>query len=238
MMAAIKAAQNKENQVTLIEKNDKVGKKLFITGKGRCNVTNSKDIGEFFENIPRNKEFLYSALYTFTNENLMDFFKSKGLELKVERGNRVFPLSDKATDVINVLKGELERQNVNLLLNTKVVDLFMEGSSIKYLLTNKGEIRGDWYIFTGGGVSYFGTGSDGTLHILAKKTGHKVTELKPSLIPLVLKDSYIMDLQGLSLKNVRFTLMNKNKQEFSDIGEMLFTHYGISGPLPICVFLL
>lgn len=231
MMAAIKAAQNKENQVTLIEKNDKVGKKLFITGKGRCNVTNSKDIGEFFENIPRNKEFLYSALYTFTNENLMDFFKSKGLELKVERGNRVFPLSDKATDVINVLKGELERQNVNLLLNTKVVDLFMEGSSIKYLLTNKGEIRGDWYIFTGGGVSYFGTGSDGTLHILAKKTGHKVTELKPSLIPLVLKDSYIMDLQGLSLKNVRFTLMNKNKQEFSDIGEMLFTHYGISGPL-------
>ena len=231
MMAAIKAAQNKENHVTLLEQNERVGKKLFITGKGRCNVTNSKDISEFFENIPRNKEFLYSALYTFTNENLMDFFKSKGVELKVERGNRVFPKSDKASDIIGVLQGELARLHVDLRLNTKVMDVEMEGSRIKGLVTSKGEIKGDWYIFTGGGASYYLTGSNASMHDLAEKAGHKVSPLKPSLIPLVLKDTFVKELQGLSLKNVRFTLREKKKTVYTDIGEMLCTHFGISGPL-------
>ena len=230
IMASIRAAE-KGHQVVLLERNEKIGKKLFITGKGRCNITNEKDISEFFENIPRNPEFLYSALYSYTNEQLMTFFRERGLELKVERGHRVFPASDKSSDVIDALRNELIKQHVDVQYHTLVKDVILEKDRILELVTNKGSISGDWYIFAGGGCSYFGTGSDGTLQNISGKIGHSVYPMTPSLIPLVAKETFVKDLQGLSLKNVRFTLKVKNKEVFTDIGEMLFTHFGISGPL-------
>ncbi len=231
MMAAIKAAENKDNEVTIIDRNDRLGKKLAITGKGRCNVTNAKDISEFFEHISRNKEFLYSAFYSFSNENLMDFFVKRGLELKTERGQRVFPVSDRAYDVITVLSNELEELGVQFSYKTEVEDAIVEEKAIKYLVTNRGNIYGDVFIFAGGGASYQGTGSDGKIHKVIRKIGHKVYDLRPSLIPLVLKENFPKDLQGLSLKNVAFTLTDSKKEIFYDIGEMLFTHFGVSGPL-------
>lgn len=230
IMASIRAAE-KGHQVVLLERNEKIGKKLFITGKGRCNITNEKDISEFFENIPRNPEFLYSSLYSYTNEQLMTFFRERGLVLKVERGHRVFPASDKSSDVIDALRNELIKQHVNVQYHTLVKDVILEKDKILELVTNKGSISGDWYIFAGGGCSYFGTGSDGTLQNISGKIGHSVYPMTPSLIPLVTKETFVKDLQGLSLKNVRFTLKVKNKEVFTDIGEMLFTHFGISGPL-------
>ena len=230
IMASIRAAE-KGYQVVLLERNEKIGKKLFITGKGRCNITNEKDISEFFENIPRNPEFLYSALYSYTNEQLMTFFRERGLVLKVERGHRVFPASDKSSDVIDALRNELIKQHVDVQYHTLVKDVILEKDRILELVTNKGSISGDWYIFAGGGCSYFGTGSDGTLQNISGKIGHSVYPMTPSLIPLVTKETFVKDLQGLSLKNVRFTLKVKNKEVFTDIGEMLFTHFGISGPL-------
>ncbi|SDI72560.1 NAD(P)/FAD-dependent oxidoreductase [Proteiniclasticum ruminis] len=230
IMASIRAAE-KGHQVVLLERNEKIGKKLFITGKGRCNITNEKDISEFFENIPRNPEFLYSALYSYTNEQLMTFFRERGLVLKVERGHRVFPASDKSSDVIDALRNELIKQHVDVQYHTLVKDVILKKDRILELVTNKGSISGDWYIFAGGGCSYFGTGSDGTLQNISGKIGHSVYPMTPSLIPLVTKETFVKDLQGLSLKNVRFTLKVKNKEVFTDIGEMLFTHFGISGPL-------
>lgn len=230
IMASIRAAE-KGHQVVLLERNEKIGKKLFITGKGRCNITNEKEISEFFENIPRNPEFLYSALYSYTNEQLMTFFRERGLVLKVERGHRVFPASDKSSDVIDALRNELIKQHVDVQYHTLVKDVILEKDRILELVTNKGSISGDWYIFAGGGCSYFGTGSDGTLQNISGKIGHSVYPMTPSLIPLVTKETFVKDLQGLSLKNVRFTLKVKNKEVFTDIGEMLFTHFGISGPL-------
>ena len=230
IMASIRAAE-KGYQVVLLERNEKIGKKLFITGKGRCNITNEKEISEFFENIPRNPEFLYSALYSYTNEQLMTFFRERGLVLKVERGHRVFPASDKSSDVIDALRNELIKQHVDVQYHTLVKDVILEKDRILELVTNKGRISGDWYIFAGGGCSYFGTGSDGTLQNISGKIGHSVYPMTPSLIPLVTKETFVKDLQGLSLKNVRFTLKVKNKEVFTDIGEMLFTHFGISGPL-------
>lgn len=231
LMAAISASQNKENRVTLIDRNGNIGKKLFITGKGRCNVTSSKDISEFFENIPKNREFLYSALYSFTNLDTMDFFIKRGLSLKVERGDRVFPESDKSSDVIAVFQKELLDCGINLRMNTLVTDIVLEEGRIRALVTNKGEIRGDAYIFASGGASYFGTGSDAMLHQIIAKTGHTIVPLKPSLIPMVCSNPFIKELQGLSLKNVRFTLRNGRKKVYEDFGEMLFTHFGISGPI-------
>lgn len=230
IMASIRATE-KGHQVVLLERNEKIGKKLFITGKGRCNITNEKDISEFFENIPRNPEFLYSALYSYTNEQLMTFFRERGLVLKVERGHRVFPSSDKSSDVIDALRNELIKQHVDVQYHTLVKDVILEKDRILELVTNKGSISGDWYIFAGGGCSYFGTGSDGTLQNISGKIGHSVYPMTPSLIPMVTKETFVKDLQGLSLKNVRFTLKVKNKEVFTDIGEMLFTHFGISGPL-------
>lgn len=230
IMASIRAAE-KGHQVVLLERNEKIGKKLFITGKGRCNITNEKDISEFFENIPRNPEFLYSALYSYTNEQLMTFFRERGLVLKVERGHRVFPASDKSSDVIDALRNDLIKQHVDVQYHTLVKDVILEKDRILELVTNKGSISGDWYIFAGGGCSYFGTGSDGTLQNISGKIGHSVYPMTPSLIPLVTKETFVKDLQGLSLKNVRFTLKVKNKEVFTDIGEMLFTHFGVSGPL-------
>lgn len=232
MMASISAAKNHE--VILVERNEKLGKKLFITGKGRCNVTNGKDIGEFIEHIPTNPYFLYSSLYTFTNEDTMKFFEERGVKLKVERGDRVFPNSDKSSDIIKALEKEIEKSKVKVMLNSKVENIKIEGNNIKELILENGKtIKGDYFIFSTGGASYPQTGSDGAIFKVLKEIGHNIIKLKPSLVPIELKDDFIKDLQGLSLKNVELVIKNKKNKKlvFKDLGEMLFTHFGISGPL-------
>lgn len=231
MMAGIAAA--KKHKVTLIEKNEKLGKKMYITGKGRCNVTNAKDIAEFFDYIPGNSNFLYSSLYTFTNIDVMDFLNKAGVELKVERGDRVFPVSDKSSDIINAFQKELEIRGVNILLNLKVKDFVVKSNKIDGVLLDNGDIiKGDFFIVATGGVSYPQTGSNGEVLKLIEKLGHKIVKLKPSLVPIVIDDPWIDKLQGLSLKNVELSLKDKNnKVIFNEFGEMLFTHFGISGPI-------
>lgn len=230
MMAAIEAS--KSTKVTLLESNSKLGKKLFITGKGRCNVTNGKDISEFFNYIPGNPNFLYSALYTFTNENTMDFFRNLGVKLKVERGDRVFPASDKSSDIISALESALKYNGVDIRLNSKVEKVHKEGNKITYVLLNNGEkISGDYFIICTGGQSYPLTGSTGDGYKFAKSLGHNIVTIKPSLVPIVVKEEWIKELQGLSLKNVEFKICENNKCIFKEFGEMLFTHYGVSGPI-------
>lgn len=231
MMAGISAA--KKHKVTLIEKNEKLGKKMYITGKGRCNVTNAKDIGEFFEYIPGNSNFLFSSLYTFTNNDIMDFLNKAGVELKVERGDRVFPKSDKSSDIINAFQNELEDRGVNILLNSKVKDFIVKANKINAVLLDNGSvIKGDFFIIATGGVSYPQTGSNGEVLKLIEKLGHKIIKLKPSLVPIEIEDPWIAELQGLSLRNVELSLKDKNnKVIYNEFGEMLFTHFGISGPI-------
>ena len=234
MMAAIKASENKNNSVTIIESNEKLGKKLFITGKGRCNLTNDKDISEFIEFIPGNPYFLYSSLYSFTNKDLMDFFVSKGIPLKVERGGRVFPESDKSSDILKILQKEIKNNDINVMLNSKVDKLIVKNNRIhKVLLTNGNEVKGDKFLIATGGRSYSQTGSTGDGYKWAKQCGHTLENIVPSLIPIELEDEWVKDLQGLSLKNVDFTVVDKktNKKVFTEFGEMLFTHYGVSGPI-------
>ncbi|WP_010239360.1 NAD(P)/FAD-dependent oxidoreductase [Clostridium arbusti] len=230
IMAAVSAAD--KNKVTLIERNEKLGKKLYITGKGRCNVTNNKDISDFFDFIPGNPEFLYSSLYTYSNVNTIDFFEEMGVSLKVERGDRLFPKSDKSSDVINALRRALENKNVEVMLNSRISNINIENDTIKSLVTEDGKIiKGDHFIICTGGLSYPQTGSTGDGLNFAKKVGHNITKIKPSLVPIELKESWIKDLQGLSLKNVELLIKNKNKVVYREFGEMLFTHYGISGPI-------
>lgn len=230
IMSAITAAEN--HDVILIEKNEKLGKKLFITGKGRCNVTNAKDISEFFDYIPGNPEFLYSSLYTYTNENVMNFFENIGVKLKVERGDRVFPESDKSSDIIKGLEQELIKRNVNIKLNAKVKDIILnEGKIVELILQDDSRIKGDYFILATGGASYPQTGSSGEGFNFAKKAGHKIISLKPSLVPIELEEEWIKELQGLSLKNVEVKIKKNNKVIYKEFGEMLFTHFGISGPI-------
>lgn len=230
MMAAIAASKN--NKVTLIDGNERIGKKLFITGKGRCNVTNAKDISEFFDYIPGNPHFLYSSLYTFTNEDTMEFFEKRKIKLKIERGDRVFPESDKSSDIIKGLSKALAENYVETKLNCKVTDVIFHNNKIdKIQINNKEYLEGDYYIFATGGVSYPLTGSTGDGHKFAKKLGHKIVKLKPSLVPIEIKEEYIKDLMGLSLKNIMLYVKKDNKVLYKDMGEMLFTHFGISGPL-------
>ncbi|MDF2883682.1 MAG: aminoacetone oxidase family FAD-binding enzyme [Clostridiaceae bacterium] len=233
MMAAISASE--KTQVTLIEKNEKLGKKLYITGKGRCNITNSKDISEFFDYIPTNSSFLYSALYSFTNRDTMNFFENEGVHLKIERGDRVFPNSDKSSDIISALQKRLYKNNVNVLLNTEFKDFIIRENKIESVVLSNGEsIKGDYFIISTGGLSYPQTGSTGESFPILKKLGHSITELRPSLVPIEVKESWIKDLQGLSLKNVELKVLNsKNKEVYKDFGEMLFTHFGISGPIAL-----
>jgi predicted Rossmann fold flavoprotein len=234
MMAAIKASENKNNTVTIIESNEKLGKKLFITGKGRCNLTNDKDINEFFEFIPGNPYFLYSSLYSFTNKDLMDYFISKGTPLKVERGGRVFPESDKSSDILKALQKEIKNNNINVILNSKVDKIIVNNNLIeKIILRNGNEIKGDKFLIATGGRSYSQTGSTGDGYKWAKQCGHTIENITASLVPIEVEEEWIKDLQGLSLKNVDFTIVNKktNKKIFSEFGEMLFTHYGVSGPI-------
>lgn len=231
MMAAIVASKN--NKVILIEKNNKLGKKLFITGKGRCNVTNNKDISEFFDYIPTNPHFLYSALYTFTNEDTIKFFNERGVELKVERGDRVFPSSDKSSDIIKAFEKTLMEKNIEIKLGIAVKELKVENNKItSVILDNDDYIECDNVILATGGASYPQTGSNGDGFRFCKSLGHNVVSIKPSLVPIEINEAWVKDLQGLSLRNVQLTLLDKNnKIIFKEQGEMLFTHFGISGPL-------
>ena len=230
IMAAIHAS--KKHNVTILDGNDRIGKKLFITGKGRCNVTNSKDISEFFDYIPGNPHFLYSALYSYTNEDTMNFFENVGIKLKVERGGRVFPMSDKSSDIIKGLSIGLKESNVQVKLNSKVTNIIYDANKIVGVeINNSTKLYGDYFIIATGGASYPLTGSRGEGQKFAKKLGHTIIELKPSLVPIELNEPWLKDLMGLSLKNISLSILKNNKVLYKNQGEMLFTNYGISGPL-------
>lgn len=234
MMAAYGAAIC-GHQVLVLEKNEKPGKKLFITGKGRCNITNASDPDGMFAAFIRNKKFMYSSFYTFDNQAVIDFFESNGLPTKIERGNRVFPVSDHSSDVIKTLQKVMREYNVQVEYLTTVTDLMIQDhmvKGVKAVCNKRSKVyEADSVICTCGGCSYPVTGSNGDGYKLAKQAGHKVTELKPSLVPLIVKEDYIKELQGLSLKNVTATLYANGKKVFEEFGEMLFTHFGVSGPL-------
>ncbi len=232
MVAAGKAAENGHN-VHLYEKNDKLGKKIYITGKGRCNITNDSDVENFIENIPGNPYFLYSALYLFDSSKTIEFFNSLGVKTKVERGNRVFPVSDKAADVVHALEKYVRKNKVKIHLGCAVKDVLTESGKAKGIVTCREEtVYSDSVIIATGGLSYPGTGSTGDGYAFAKKCGHTVTPLYPSLVPLRAEEKWCDDLMGLSLKNIKITIKNnKGKQIYEDFGEMLFTHYGVSGPV-------
>lgn len=275
MMAAIAAAgarsdRNVTNRVFLIEKNEKLGKKLFITGKGRCNVTNACEVEDFFQNVMEHGKFLYSAVYGFDNHAVMDFFESAGCPLKVERGQRVFPRSDHSSDIIKALEHELNRFGVQVLLNTEVKGIRItplenvdgdESSNTgsgddKYHRKKQGgkkkrtcyarisrielydkitrktsERNVDKLIIATGGCSYVLTGSNGDGYRFAEECGHDIVPTMPALVPFSVKEKWCYELQGLSLKNVQVSVQLDEKQIYSDFGEMLFTHYGVSGPL-------
>lgn len=231
MMASITAAKE-GHEVILLESNERLGKKLYITGKGRCNVTNAKDISEFFEYIPGNPYFLYSALYTYTNQDVIDFFEKGGTHLKVERGDRVFPASDKSSDIIKVLANTLKECNVEVKLNSRVKDIIVKNNLIEHVILYNGEkIKGEHFIICTGGASYPATGSKGDGYDFAKKVGHTIVDIKPSLVPIELKELWIKDIMGLSLRNIELKIYEGKKVVYKNQGEMLFTHFGISGPL-------
>ena len=231
MMAALQAA--KKHEVILLDGNERIGKKLFITGKGRCNVTNAKDISEFFEYIPGNPHFLYSSLYSFTNDDTMNFFEGEGIKLKVERGDRVFPESDKSSDIIRGLSNALSRTKVKIRLNSKVTNVKFKDKKITALEINNEEIlSGDYFIIATGGATYPITGSKGEGQKFANMLGHNIIPLTPALVPIEVKDAKTKELMGLSLKNVEVTIKENNKAIiYKNFGEMLFTHFGVSGPL-------
>ncbi|MDF2906660.1 MAG: hypothetical protein K0R34_1981 [Herbinix sp.] len=232
MLAAIAAARG-GHQVVLLEKNEKLGKKLFITGKGRCNITNACDKETFFEQVVTNPKFMFKAYHTFSNYDAMDFFEQLGLPIKVERGNRVFPESDKSSDVITVLRKELERLSVMIRYKSEVTKIIMKDGSFSGLkIKNTDEIFvGDSVIITTGGLSYPVTGSTGDGYSFAKALGHTVTDLNPSLVPLHTKETFVKELMGLSLKNIKVSISCGAKQIYNDFGELLFTHFGVSGPV-------
>jgi len=232
-MMATYAALKSGNKVTLIEKNEKLGKKIYITGKGRCNVTNAGDMEEIFNSIIRNSKFFYSSYYAMSNHLLMDVFENElNVPLKTERGNRVFPVTDKASDIINGLSRAIKNLGANILLNTAVKDLIIENSKVTGVLLKDGKkLFSDSVIVTTGGFSYQTTGSDGDGYKFAKNSGHNIVEVLPSLVPLTVKEEDYKELQGLALKNIKVRFMMGNKEIFSDFGEMLFTHFGLSGPV-------
>ena len=232
MMAALMAAENGA-QVMLFEKNDRPGKKILISGKGRCNVTTDKDTTEIINSFLHNGKFLYTALASFSNQQVKYFFEEAGVPLKVERGERVFPVSDQAKDIVNALRRKLEAAGVDLWLNATVKEvLYEDGRAVGVLLPNGRKIEADCVIVATGGASYPGTGSTGDGYHFARKAGHNIVTLRPSLIPLECAEGYVKELQGLSLKNVTFTITTaEGKKLAEDFGEMLFTHFGVSGPI-------
>ena len=239
MMAAITSAQN-GNDVTILEKMNSCGKKLLITGKGRCNITSSISIDEFIKNVPGNGKFLYSCLNNFTNEDILNILKEEGLQTKVERGNRVFPITDKSQDVLQALLNRLKKLKVKIEVGANVKEILTEQdivSGVKYIQGGKEKIlKADKVILATGGKSYSATGSTGDGYELAKKVGHTVTEIKPSLVPISTKGKDLeicRRMQGLSLKNVAIKIKDakNNKIIYEDFGEMIFTHFGVSGPV-------
>lgn len=231
MFASIFAARN-GNEVYVFESNEKLGKKLFITGKGRCNITNACDMDTLFDNVLSNKKFLYSSFYGYNNFDVIDFFEGLGVKTKIERGNRVFPVSDHSSDVINALAKEMKRLNVIINLNTKVKNIIISDNEVKGITLSDGRnIYGDAVIVATGGMSYQTTGSTGDGYRFADNAGHTVTRLTPSLVPFKTAEAFVSDLQGLSLKNVQATVYDGRKKLYSEFGEMLFTHFGVSGPL-------
>lgn len=230
MFAAIFAAYN-GNEVHLFEKNEKLGKKLFITGKGRCNITNASDMDTLFGSVVTNSKFLYSSFYGYTNQDVIDFFERIGVATKVERGNRVFPVSDHSSDVIAGLSRELKNLGVEIHLRSEVTKVVGKETFEYIVLKNGKKVEGDACIVATGGFSYQTTGSTGDGYGFARELGHQVTEIIPSLVPLVIKEDYVRELQGLSLRNVEATIYDDKKILYHDFGEMLFTHFGVSGPL-------
>lgn len=231
MFAAIAAAEN-GHQVLLLEKNEKTGKKLFITGKGRCNITNACDVEDFFQNINGNAKFLYSAVYGYDNFRVMQFFEEQGLALKTERGNRVFPQSDHSSDVIAALNRRMRELGIECRLHTEVTSLLIKNDQVYGLKIANGDIlEADDIIVATGGMSYQSTGSTGDGYRFAEEAGIQVTERIPALVPMVAEEAYVRELQGLSLKNVTVRIKDGKKCLYEDFGEMLFTHFGVSGPL-------
>ena len=239
MLAGIAAAKQK-NEVTILEKMNSVGKKLRITGKGRCNITNAIDIKDFINNIPGNGRFLYSAFQNFTNKDIIEVLGEEGLKTKVERGERVFPVTDNAKSVVDALYKNLKRHNVEIITNAKVIDLEIKDKvaiGVKYLQECEEKfIKADKIILATGGISYPLTGSTGDGQKIAKKYGHNIKEMKPALVPMECFEKDICkNLQGLSLRNIAIKLVDKekNKKIYEDFGEMLFTHFGVTGPIII-----
>lgn len=231
-MLAAYAAASSGAPVTLFEQNEKLGKKLFLTGKGRCNITNAREIEDFFGQIPTNPKFLYSALYTLSNDALVQLLQDHGLRTKEERGGRIFPQSDKSSDVIRILEKMLQETNVQVRLGQRVENLWIEDNRIAGLQLAGRRMAFNAVILATGGLSYPSTGSRGDGYRMAKAVGHDVVTTVPSLIPLVVREvEQAKALQGLSLKNVRLTLLKNGKKRYQEQGEMLFTHFGISGPL-------
>lgn len=232
MMAAVAAAEN-GNEVHLFEKNEKLGKKLFITGKGRCNLTNACEMEDLMKQIVTNPRFLYSAFHTLDNVGVMDFFERIGLPLKTERGMRVFPESDHSSDVIKVLQKYLEQLHVSIYLNTEVKKIIEENGQFQKIVYGNShkEMEADACIIATGGLSYQSTGSTGDGYRFAKELGHTVTKLSPSLVALNVEETFATELMGLTLKNVEVKLVQGKKVLYLDRGELLFTHFGVSGPL-------
>lgn len=243
MMAAV-AAADAGHKVTLLEKNEKLGKKVFITGKGRCNVTNAADMDVLFDNVCTNAKFLYSAFYQYDNKAVMEFLEKAGCPLKTERGDRVFPVSDHSSDVISAFGRELKKRGVEILLHTEVKKLLTDAEEqseepgknaqskcMGVELSAGKKMFADACIVCTGGVSYAGTGSTGDGHRFAEETGHKLVECKPSLVPLEVAEEWCKGLMGLSLRNVSVQMCNGKKVLYEGFGEMLFTHFGVSGPL-------
>lgn len=230
-MAAVAAAENGQ-QVTLYEKNEKIGKKLFITGKGRCNVTNGCPVEELFQNVVSNGKFLYSAFYGFDNNSVCDFFEKAGCMLKRERGERIFPLSDHSSDILRALEQRLRQSGVTVRLNTAVKRLWLEQNKIAGVILADGRKQeADAVVIATGGASYPSTGSTGDGYRFAREAGMQVTEIRPALVPFEVAGELCRSLQGLSLKNVSVRLLHRGKELYQGFGEMLFTHFGVSGPL-------
>lgn len=229
LLAAAKARDN-GNSVTVIERNPRVARKVMITGKGRCNLTNACDFNEFLDNVPRNPKFMFSALRSFGVQDIMDYVEAQGVPLKIERGNRVFPCSDRAVDIVDALYRACK--GCRFLFGMRATELAVEDGRVKGVRLDSGEyIAADSVIVATGGMSYSATGSDGDGYRFARSVGHKVTPLRPSLIPLEIEEGFCKDLMGLSLRNVTLRLVKGGKAIYEDFGEMLFTHFGISGPI-------
>lgn len=231
LMAAVGALDN-PSDIVIYDSNEKLGKKLYITGKGRCNLTNTCDISDYFDNIITNNKFLYSALYSYTNDDVIKFFESNNCPIKIERGNRAFPGSDKSSDIIKTLETYIRDRGVTVKLNTSVKSLIIKNDTILGVqLKNDSIDMADKVIIATGGLSYKTTGSTGDGLKWANESGHTVSKCRPALVPLKTCEDYIFKMQGLSLKNVKLSIYDTNRCLYSGFGEMLFTHFGISGPL-------